>query len=154
MAKKILIIALLLPLLLLFASGIGLAGELISKQVIEEQPVNVLDYAWGVGDIGLTILMRLAKTMDPVGIFDGKVGVGGFEFTLVEQFIWKNLYLTGGWTVEDKQPKHGLYGIEVKLDLKGDLGEALSSFRPGVYWSQDKIWFGVSLELGGTGPKI
>jgi len=152
MAKKILIVSIMV-LALLFNSN-AWAQELLSKQQIREQPVNALDYAWGIGDVGLTILLRLAKTMDPVGLFNGEIGVGGVEFTLIEQFIWKNLYLTGGWTVEDEKPKHALYGVEVKLDLKGDLGKAISNFRPGVYWSQDKIWFGASLEIGGTGPKI
>ena len=154
MAKKILVVLVTSVLVLFLASGIGLAQELLSKQQIREQPVNALDYAWGVGDVGLTILMRLAKTMDPVALFDGEVGVGGVEFTLVEHFLHKNVYLTGGWIVKDEKPRYVLYGIEAKLDLKGDLGKAISKFRPGIYWSQDKIWFGVSLELGGTGPKI
>lgn len=152
MAKKILI-ASIMVLALLFNSS-AWAQELLSKRQIREQPVNALDYAWGVGDIAWTILMRLAKTMDPVAVFDGEVGVGGVEFTLIEHFLHKKLYFTGGWTIEDKKPRYALYGIELKLDLKGDLGKAISNFRPGIYWSQDKLWFGASLEIGGSKPKI
>ena len=152
MVKKILVVSITV-LLLLFGSS-AWAQELLSKQQIREQPVNALDYAWGLGDVGLTILMRLAKTMYPVAVFDGEAGFGGVEFTLVEHFLHKNVYLTGGWIVKDEKPRYVLYGIEAKLDLKGDLGKAISKFRPGIYWSQDKIWLGVSLELGGTGPKI
>ena len=152
MAKKMLVVSIMV-LALLFGSS-AWAQELLSKQQIREQPVNALDYAWGLGDVGLTILMRLAKTMDPVALFNGEVGVGGVEFTLVEHFLHRNVYLTGGWIVKDEKPRYVLYGIEAKLDLKGDLGKAISKFRPGVYWSQDKIWLGVSLELGGTRPKI
>lgn len=150
MAKKILIVSLVMGLLLLLSCASGaMAEDLINKQLIKEQPVNVVDYAWGVGDVGITILMRLAKTMDPVALFNEETGVGGVEFTLIDGFIHKNLYLTGGWVVEDGKPRHSLYGIEAKLKLKGDFGKALSKFRPGVYWSQDKIWFGVCLELKG-----
>ena len=148
MAKKTLIIALILPLLLLFASG-AKAEELVNKQLIEEQPINVVDYAWGMGSAGLSILERLAKSMDPVALFNGEIGVGGVKFTLIERFIHKNLYLTGGWIVGNGEPRYALYGIEAKLKLKGNLGKVLSKLRPGVYWSNDKMWFGISLELKG-----
>lgn len=153
MAKKILILLIAVALSLLLSSR-GRAEELIKKQLIREQPVNVLTYTQESFDFGFEIFARLAKTMDPVGLFAEKEGIGGVKVSLVEHFIHEKLYLTGGWTLKNKEPSHALFGVEFKLDLKGDFGKALSKFKPGIYWSKDKWWFGVSLELRETKPHI
>lgn len=154
MAKKILTLLLAAALSLCTVSQTALAEELVNKQLIREKPVNVLTYTQETFDFGFEIFARLAKTMDPVGLFAEKEGIGGVKVSLIEHFLHEKLYLTGGWTLKNKEPSHALLGIELKLDLKGDLGRAISKFKPGIYWSKDKWWFGISLELRETKPHL
>ena len=157
MGKKI--IALGLVLVFLGCSNLVYAEELVNKRLIEERPVNVLDYTYAAADAGWLILSRLAKTMDPVGFFpvgqkkedlkNGEErGLAGVELTLIEGFLHRKLYLTGGWTLQDNEPSLFFLGIELELELKGDLGQALSRVRPAVIWCDDRFWLGASIELG------
>lgn len=150
MAKKVLTRLMVIGLVFLFSScsGVG-AEELVSLQKIRKRPVNVLEYAETSIDIGGTMLSKLLKTMDPVGLYNGKEkhGLGGAKITLLENFLHPKLNFIGGVTLKNKEPSRLLLGVELKLNLKGDLGKALSRFRPAILWSDDKWWFGVSLEL-------
>lgn len=76
-------------------------------------------------------------------------GAGGLGITLIEGFLHKNLDLVGGGILKKEEFRYTFWGIEAKLSLKGRLGKVLSKFRPGIYWSEDEWWFGVSLGLSG-----
>ena len=143
MKKRCILIALLLILVL---TGGSIAGELIDKQSIEREPVNVVRY---VADVGLPMLTRLLKTGKPTGMWnkENPKGAGGLGITLIEGFLHKRLDLVGGAVMEKEELRYTFWGIEAKLALKGKLGKVLSKFRPGVYWSEDEWWFGVSLGL-------
>lgn len=159
MAKKGLILLMIVALSLLFSS-IASAEELVNLQEIREEPVNVLEYA-EVGiktsiTVGAVMFAKLLKTMNPVGIYNMKLehGLGGARINLVEEFIHPKLNLVGGVTLKNEEPSQVLFGLELKLKFKGDLGAALSKFCPGVYWCDGRWWFGASLDLRGTKPKI
>lgn len=143
-----------LALLVMFLVTLGssaMAGDLIDLQAIREQPVNVLDYAYEGGRFGLMTLMQLLRTGKPVGMWnkENKDGVGGLGVVLIEGFLHERVDLVGGAIMEKEQPRHTFFGIEAKLSLKGQVGKVLSKFRPGVYWSEDKWWFGASVALRG-----
>ncbi|GAI97057.1 unnamed protein product, partial [marine sediment metagenome] len=78
---------------------------------------------------------------------ENEQGVGGLSLVLMEGFLHEKLDFVGGATMENEHPSHAFWGIEAKLSLKGKVGKVLSKFRPGVYWSQDKCWFGASVAL-------
>lgn len=128
-----------------------LAKNLIDTQSIKQEPVNVLYYAYEGMDFGLTVLIRLLKTGKPIVMWnkENEQGVGGLSLVLIEGLLHERLDLVGGATMENEHPSHTFWGIEAKLSLKSDLGKTLSNFRPGVYWSQGKWWYGVSLALRG-----
>jgi len=141
-------------LLIMFLVTLGssaMGGDLIDTQAIRQEPVNVLYYVDEGLDFGLTVLIRLLKTGKPTVMWnrENEHGVGGLSLILIEGFLYERLNLVGGATMENEHPSHTFWGIEVKLSLKSDLGKILSNFRPGVYWSQDKWWYGVSLALRG-----
>lgn len=159
MAKKIFALLVMPALILSLGCSLVSAEELVNKELIEKRPVNVLDYTYAVADASWLILSRLAKTMDPVGFFPigqkkkdlkkgGEKGLAGVELTLIEGFLHKKLYLTGGWTLRDNEPSLFFLGLEFELKLKGDLGEALSRVRPALVWCDDRFWLGASIELG------
>lgn len=143
----------LVPIMVLLIVGlfgsVAWAGELVNLEKIKERPVNALEYVEVAIDVGGMMLSKFLKTTNPVGLYNGKEkhGLGGAEITLIEGFLHPKLNLTGGVTLKNKEPSHVLFGIELQLNLKGGLGKALSRFRPGIYWSDDKWWFGVSLAL-------
>lgn len=145
MKKLCVLIVFLLPFLLVTG---GIAAELIDTQSIKEEPVNVVQYA---SQVGLPILTRLLKTGKPTGMWnkENPKGVGGLGLTLVEGFLHKKVDLVGGAIMEKDKLRYMFWGVEVKLSLKGRIGKVLSKFRPGVYWSEDKWWFGISLGLSG-----
>lgn len=149
MKKRCIVLAVAL-FLSVFQVQVAIAEGLVNLQRVREQPVNVLEYAKEGIDLGAVIFAKLLKTMSPVAVFnkENKEGVGGFEVTLIENFLHPRLRFVGGAVTEDKKPMGVLLGVELKLDLKGDLGRAISQFRPGVYWAQDQLWLGVSLGLG------
>jgi len=138
------IMALLIVSLL---SSVAWAGDLVNLEKIKKQPVNAFEYAEVVIDVGVVMFAQFLKTTNPLGLYRDKHALGAAEITLVEGFLHPKLNLTGGITLKNKKPSHVLFGIELQLDLKGNLGRAISRFRPGIYWSDDKWWFGVSLTL-------
>lgn len=143
----------LVPIMALLIAGLfgsaAWAGELVNLQRIKEQPVNIFQYTKESVDVVAVILAKFLKTTNPVGLYSEEHTLGGAEITLVEGFLHPKLNLVGGVTLKNKEPSHMLFGIELQLNLKGDLGRAISRFRPGIYWSDDKWWFGVSLALRG-----
>lgn len=126
----------------------GVTKEVFDTQSIKEEPVNVLQYA---SQVGVPMLTRLLKTGKPTGMWnkENPKGLGGLGITLIEGFLHKNLDLVGGATMEKDKLRYTFWGIEGKLSLKGKLGKVLSKFRPGIYWSEDEWWFGISLGLSG-----
>lgn len=147
MKKRVsVLLAVLLSLILLATSAWG--GELVSKEAIRREPVNVVRY---VEEVGLPMLTRLLKTGKPTGMWnkDNPKGAGGLGLTFIEGFLHKKLDLVGGAIMEKDKLRHTFWGIEAKLSLKGKIGKVLSKFRPGIYWSEDTWWFGVSLGLSG-----
>lgn len=133
---------------ILMVSTLAVARELVSKEAIRQEPVNVVRY---VEDVGLPMLTRLLKTGKPTGMWnkENPKGVGGLGLTLIEGFLHKKLDLVGGAIMEKDKLRHTFWGIEAKLSFKGKVGKVLSKFRPGIYWSEDKWWFGLSLGLRG-----
>lgn len=150
MAKKGLIVLMVMALSFLFIS-VAPAGELVNLQRVRERPVNVLEYAEVGIDVGGTMLANFLKTTNPLGIYnlELKRGHSGVKLNLIEEFLHPKLNLVGGLTLKNKEPSHVLFGLELKLKLKGDLGRVLSKFRPGIYWCDDKWWLGASLSLRG-----
>lgn len=146
MAKKILILVLLFSLIGLLSPNVW-AGELVNLERIREEPVNIFKYAEVTINTGAVIFANFLKTTNPVGLCREGHGVGGATITLVEGFLHPQVNLVAGATLKNKEPSRGLYGLELKLKFKGDLGATLSRFRPGIYWSNDEWWFGVSLNL-------
>jgi len=146
MKKLCVLLGVLLALVLIEESTWG--AELASKEAIRQEPVNVIRY---VEEVGLPMLTRLLKTGKPTGMWnkENPKGVGGLGLTLIEGFLHKKLDLVGGAIMEKDKLRHTFWGIEAKLSLKGNIGKVLSKFRPGIYWSEDKWWFGVSLGLSG-----
>lgn len=145
MGKKILILLLALALSLCMFSSAALAEELVNLQKIKERPVNVLEYA----DVGAILFANFLKTMNPLGMYNIKLkhGLSGVKLNLIEEFLHPKLNLIGGWTLKNQEPSHVLFGVELKLELKGDLGRAISKFKPLICWSNDKWWIGLSLTL-------
>jgi hypothetical protein len=148
MKKCCVLIVLLLSLVLIRES---FSKELFDKQGIKREPVNAVRYIDEGMDYGLAILTRLLKTGKPTGMWnkENPQGVAGLGITLIEGFLYKNLDLVGGAIMEKEKLRYSFWGIEAKLFLKGKLGKVLSKFRPGIYWSEDEWWFGVSLALRG-----
>jgi len=139
---------LLIVFLVILGSG-AIAGDLIDTQAIKERPVNVMTYVDEGMDFGLTVLIRLLKTGKPTAMWnkENEHGVGGLGLVLIEGFLHERLDFVGGATMENEHPSYAFWGIEAKLSLKSKIGKVLSNFRPGVYWSQDKWWFGTSITL-------
>ena len=150
MAKKGLILLVVIASIFLFSSAV-LAGELVNLQEVRERPVNVLEYAEVGIDVGGMMFANLLKTMNPLGIYNVELkhGLSGVKLNLIEQFLHPKLNLIGGLTLKNKEPSHVLFGLELKLKLKGDIGRVLSKFNPGIYWCDDKWWLGASLRLRG-----
>jgi len=150
MAKKILTLLMVMALGFLFSSAAP-AGELVNLQKVRERPVNILEYAEVGIDVGGMMLANFLKTMNPLGIYNVELkrGLSGVKLNLIEEFLHPKLNLVGGLTLKNEEPSHALFGLELKLKLKGDLGKALSRFRPGIYWCDDKWWLGASLGLRG-----
>lgn len=148
MGKKGLILLMVIALSFLLIS-VALAEELVNLQKIRERPVNILEYAEVGIDVGGMMLSNFLKTTNPLGIYNVKLkhGLSGVKLNLIEEFLHPKLNLIGGLTLKNKEPSHVLFGLELKLKLKGDLGKVLSKFRPGIYWCDDKWWLGASLEL-------
>lgn len=144
--KKLCVLIVLLLIFVLIRGG--LTKELLDKQNVREEPVNVIRY---VEDVGLPMLTRLLKTGKPTGMWnkENPKGAGGLGLTLVEGFLHKKLDLVGGAIMEKDKLRYAFWGVEVKLSFKGRIGKVLSKFRPGVYWSEDEWWFGISLGLSG-----
>lgn len=141
-------VALLVMFLVTLGSS-AIAGDLIDTQAIRREPVNVMVYVDEGMDFGLTVLIRLLKTGKPTAMWnsENENGVGGLGVVLIEGFIHERLDLVGGAIMEKEQPRYTFLGIEAKLSLKGRFGKILSKFRPGVYWSEGKSWYGASLKL-------
>lgn len=150
MAKKGLILLMVMTLSFLFSSAV-LAGELVNLQKVRERPVNVLEYTEVAIDVGGMMLANFLKTTNPLGIYNVelKQGLSGVKLNLIEEFLHPKLNLVGGLTLKNEEPSHVLFGLELKLKLKGDLGRVLSKFRPGIYWCDNKWWLGASLSLRG-----
>ena len=154
MGKKVLILVMVMAMALSFLlCPIVSAQELVNLQKVRERPVNVLEYVEVGIDVGGTMLSNFLKTTNPLGIYNVKLkhGLSGVKLNLIEKFLHPKLNLVGGLTLKNKEPSHVLFGLELKLKLKGDLGRVLSKFRPGIYWCDDKWWLGASLELRGFG---
>lgn len=147
MRRKFLI-TMVMVFLLLFPT-LAAADELMNLQAIREQPVNVFDLGKKTVDLGGVIVAKFLGTTNPVALYRDKHGLGAAEITLVEGFLHPKLNLTGGVTLKNKEPSHVLFGLELHLKLKGDLGRLLSKFHPGIYWADERWWFGISLALRG-----
>lgn len=146
----------LLTLLIVFVSTLLLSStawtdEILNLQRIREEPVNIFKYTKQTASVGAVLLAKFLGTTNPVGLYNGrdKHALGGAQITLIEGFLHPKLNLTGGVTLKNKDPSHVLFGIELHLKMKGKLGRALSQFHPGIYWADDKWWFGISLALRG-----
>ena len=135
--------------LLLLIPTMATADELMNLQRIREQPVNIFDYTKKSVDVGGVILGKFLGTTNPLGLYRDEHALGAAEITLVEGFLHPKLNLTGGLTLKNKEPSHVLFGLELHLKLKGDLGRLLSQFHPGIYLVDKKWWFGISVAIKG-----
>ena len=152
--KKWCVFLVVLLALALVSSGAWAKDEIglqSLKAQVRKKPVNALQYTLDGVDMWLTYLMRIVKTGNPTSLWNWQKNrvEGGFGVTLIEGFLHKKVDLVAGATVEGNELRHAFYGVEVELEWKGRLGKALSRLRPGVYWSQNKWWLGVSIALRG-----
>lgn len=103
------------------------------KTAIEVQPVSLLDYFDFSIDFLSTLLARLAKTAQPMYLFNGQVAAGVSIFELAGFDVVWGLSQSG----------NQFYGLEVKgLPLGGAIGQIFKKVHPiAIYYTGNGGYF-------------
>jgi len=144
--KHVLTLMLLLGAALLLATRPGSAKDLILKEAIASEPVNVVHYLDQQVDYLAEIFKRLTKTGKPVLMFN-KEEKAGLEVTLIEDVPKRNFNLIAGLTFGNEEPGEFFWGVEYELTLVGGMWEIFSRFRPAAYLVSGELYWGFSFEF-------